>query len=1013
MPAAPALNQTDEAALRAMIEKLYAHWANKDVESYSGLWSVDSALLNRRREALQKEFTANEKIEVLTLNFARFKIEGNQAEVRVNLTFRLTNRAAKIVTETRHRLLECVLEANTWRIKREVGAEENLAAALAGTPAVTERDALLAANTDLVNETLGIALLDDSQRALSRQQPGRAMLALQLANELGTKIGTPLLVARSQYYVGEFLHTQGDYLGTLNSYQESLRILQAEKYAPGILATLNNIGTVQAELGDYEAALTAFQQSWRLLGTQRDVNLARVLTNLGSVYLSQGNYQQALHHLNQSIELSKSLSDPLRQSIALNSLARLYAEQGDDALAADAYEQALELRKIAKDQIGYADLLSNYGVFQARKGRYDEALKYYQQALESITETDKLRRARILQNIGDLYRRQKQFTAALKSYEESLALREASNSKEGLSFTLHGLAGLHAEQGRYEQAITLIERALSLAREVNNRELLWREYDTAGKIYDLTQKPAAARHAYDESIAVIEELRAQVVGGEQQQAQFFESKLSPFHGVMRILLAQQNLTAALGYAERSKARVLLDVLRGGRADIAKAMTPAEQEKEKVLQREIVSLNTQLYLTSIRKQSDPALVRELQSRLQKSRTNQQAFQAALYAAHPELKVQRGQTLDFDLPQVAGRLLDSQTALLEYVVTDDKTYLFALTQGAAKAGNVNLQLYEIAVDRGKLNTDVEEFRRQLATHEITFAAAAANLYERFVKPAAAQLKGKTKLVIVRDAGLWELPFQALKNEAGRFLIEDFAISYAPSLAALAEMTRVQQNRRQESRTPSVVAFGNPSFGATRGATVPIKVGFAPLPSTETEVNQLAKLYGSAQSKIYLGAEAREERLKAEAGNASVLHLATHGILNDASPMYSQIVLAQPDEKSSEDGMLEAWEVMKLDLQAQVAVLSACETGRGRIGAGEGVIGLTWAFFVAGAPASVVSQWKVDAESTSELMQEFHRNLQSQERKTKAESLRAAELKLLQNPKYRHPFFWASFSLIGEGN
>jgi CHAT domain-containing protein len=189
--------------------------------------------------------------------------------------------------------------------------------------------------------------------------------------------------------------------------------------------------------------------------------------------------------------------------------------------------------------------------------------------------------------------------------------------------------------------------------------------------------------------------------------------------------------------------------------------------------------------------------------------------------------------------------------------------------------------------------------------------------------------------------------------------------------------------------------------------------PLPSTQAEVMQLAALYGAQRSKVYVGAEAREERLKAEAGGAGVLHLATHAVLNDASPMYSQIVLAQPGEKSSEDGLLEAWEIMKLDLRTDLVVLSACETGRGRIGAGEGLIGLTWAFFVAGAPSTVVSQWKVDAESTAELMQEFHRRMRARQPSapTKAEALREAELKLLRNPKYRHPFYWASFSIIGE--
>ena len=154
----------------------------------------------------------------------------------------------------------------------------------------------------------------------------------------------------------------------------------------------------------------------------------------------------------------------------------------------------------------------------------------------------------------------------------------------------------------------------------------------------------------------------------------------------------------------------------------------------------------------------------------------------------------------------------------------------------------------------------------------------------------------------------------------------------------------------------------------------------------------------------------------GNFRTLHFATHGILDSNSPMYSHIVLST-DEKSSDDGLLEAWEIMGMDLTADLAVLSACETARGRTGVGEGVIGMSWAFFVAGCPTTVVSQWKVDSASTSELMIEFHRNLVSktpgpQPPWKKADALRKAMLTLMRNSKYKDPYYWAGFVVIGAG-
>ena len=163
------------------------------------------------------------------------------------------------------------------------------------------------------------------------------------------------------------------------------------------------------------------------------------------------------------------------------------------------------------------------------------------------------------------------------------------------------------------------------------------------------------------------------------------------------------------------------------------------------------------------------------------------------------------------------------------------------------------------------------------------------------------------------------------------------------------------------------------------------------------------------MYVGVEASEERAKAEADGSRILHFATHGIVNEASPMYSQLVLSTLGDK--EDGLLEAWEILNLDLNADLVVLSACETARGRVGAGEGMVGISWAFFVAGSPTTVVSQWKVESASTTELMLSFHRNLMKGD--SKAQALRSAALKLLGDSRYRHPFYWAGFVVIGDAN
>jgi CHAT domain-containing protein len=270
-----------------------------------------------------------------------------------------------------------------------------------------------------------------------------------------------------------------------------------------------------------------------------------------------------------------------------------------------------------------------------------------------------------------------------------------------------------------------------------------------------------------------------------------------------------------------------------------------------------------------------------------------------------------------------------------------------------------------------------------------------------------------VVVPDGAVWQVPFQALVAPSGRYLIEDVSLRYAPSLATLAEMARAPV--RSPSRSGNVLlAFGNPTIGADTAMRVratSLDESLGPLPDAGAQVQRLARLYGK-DGRVLIGSEATEDRAKTEAGRYQVLHLATHGVLDDRDPLYSHVLLAR-GPGSHEDGLLEAREVLDMSLSADLVVLSACETARGRVGAGEGVIGLSWAFFVAGVPRLVVSQWKVEASSTTELMVAFHTALRGDAATAPlpaAEALRRAELLLLRTPRYRHPFYWAGFVALG---
>jgi CHAT domain-containing protein len=529
-----------------------------------------------------------------------------------------------------------------------------------------------------------------------------------------------------------------------------------------------------------------------------------------------------------------------------------------------------------------------------------------------------------------------------------------------------------------------------------------------------------SHEALTSAIAQIKKMRAETAGGEEQLQLFFTDRLAPYQEMVELLISEKDFNQALWYSEQIKGRVLLDVLQSGKTEVRKAMTSDEQSREEALRNNLISLNKQFKQASTSR-PDPVKLEAIKSQLDKARLAYQDFQTTLYVNHPELKTKRGQVEPLTF-QEAGQLLPhSKSAILEFVVGEQATYLFVLTKNASGAPELHVHL--IKVKAKELGKKIRYFRQQLALRDLTFRPTSVDLYNLLLKPAEPQLQGKTEWILVPDQTLWELPFQALSPGKNRYLLEDCAIGYAPSLTVLREMMRPRKKNGDgtfANGRPVLFAMGNPVIRPetiNRTASLYRDTALGALPDAEREVKALQKLFGNTQSEVYVGSDAREDRFKAEAGKFQILHLATHGIFNENKPMYSHLLLS-PGEGGNEDGLLEAWEIAQMNLRADLAILSACETARGRVSAGEGVIGLSWAFFIAGVPSTVVSQWKVESASTTKLMVSFHR-LRTMAVAPAASSfrtirtLREAELRILHDPQTSHPFYWAGFIVVGNPN
>jgi CHAT domain-containing protein len=395
-------------------------------------------------------------------------------------------------------------------------------------------------------------------------------------------------------------------------------------------------------------------------------------------------------------------------------------------------------------------------------------------------------------------------------------------------------------------------------------------------------------------------------------------------------------------------------------------------------------------------------------LRDARIRAEAFRTSVYTAHPELRGQRSEAPAVGAPELAALVTDENAALVEFAVTPEATFVFVVTAGEPVATTV----HRLALSPDALQRLAADYVSALEGRDLGFRTAGRAVSRALLAPIESRLRGLTRLIVVPDGPVWDLPFQALMLADGRFVVERFAVTYATSLTALRE----QRARavRQDVRPRSVAAFGDPQIprGTAAGRNAIRADELAPLPAAAREVRALGRLYGTA-SRVWVGPDATEGRFKGEAGAYSIVHVATHGILNNDDPMSSHLLLAPSGEgPSAEDGRLQARELLGLGLDADLVVLSGCETAKGRTGRGEGVIGLTWALFIAGVPTTVVSQWQVESESTERLMSGLHQRLAATGATAPAEALRASAVSMLTSDQYRHPFYWAGFLVVGDG-
>jgi CHAT domain-containing protein/Tfp pilus assembly protein PilF len=821
-----------------------------------------------------------------------------------------------------------------------------------------------------------------------------AMDAFHQALDISTAAGDRVGQARAWNNLANACRNLGELEQGLDYLHRALNVFEEIGDDRRAAVVTNNIGLIYFNRGDYAQALEYNERGLRLnRAAGAESRLAASLDSRANIYRALGAYRPALENFQQALALRVKTGDVAGVMETTHNIGLVHLSQGDYELAIDAFKRGLRLNRELHDDSLEAEALLNIGAAAWRLGQADRAAANLRAGL-AISRARGLKslQAEATTDLGEIALAHQRHAEAVRLFEESLAISRSIPDEAGVSLVTIRLASVRLAQRQFGEASVLAEQALANTRLHDQPELLWQAQTVAGMAL-LGLGRASARTTLNDAIASIERLASQTTGGENLRQRFMDDKLSPYQELVAIDVQEQHLTEAEEIAERSKARVLAQLVRGGLADEDSVLTADERRARNRL-REAVGILTHQIDTTERRDgaARPALVDE---RTQ-AREALAAYETSLAAKHPELSRIRG-TLAPATGEQLARLLGPRRAALEYVVSERRTIGMLLRLDAGGRLDVTARVIPAgATDLERLST---RLRQRIAGRDLEFAADARAMYDLLLRPFPWEATAPETLIVVPDGPLWSVPFQALLGPSG-FVIETAAVSYAPSLTVLRDIVRLPPR----SGPPTLLAIGKADFGTSPGPSLPN------LPQAEAQVRQIAALYGPRRASVLVGAAATEAGFKRTAPQYSVLHLATHGILDESSPMYSHLVLTPDPDSPEDDGRLEAWELMRLHLSADLVVLAACDTARGQLLAGEGVIGTMWALLAAGARSMVVSQFPVEAGSASTLLTAFHRGIVSGTG-GKAADLRAAALQLLHTPKYSHPYYWAAFVLVGD--
>lgn len=839
---------------------------------------------------------------------------------------------------------------------------------------------------------------------------------------------------------------------------------QAAKIRPetgGKAESLSDAASIYRILGQPEKALNLANQTIEITEKTGDKVIQSIALNTaGNIYTSFGNQEKALLRFERALELSRQVGSRVDEAISLQNMGTLFSNSIEVEKALVFFKEAIKIWDEVGDLRGKLEALIGAGSGYVYLREFDKALEYYDQVvfIASKIGQPKAKVSGLLET-GYVFFLLGKNEKAMEYFQRGLDLSVTSNYKYGEAVALNKIGFVYTSSKDTEKALVYFNKAEEIAVLISEKRLEADIIYNKSVVYESLGQLEVALECIKKAVECSEKL---VMNLSSQQAKTsFVARANPYYQIHIDMLMQLNdkepakgyNVEALHVYELSKARTLLDLLQQGHINIKEGIDSHLFDKEKELT-QLVNKNTESLLKLLNTPTYSVEVKnKLEQQIHELDVELQQIQGKIRQANPRyVAIQKNRTLD--LGRIQKEVLDDETILLEYALGQNASFLWAITnksmnsyklpgkQQIEKAANQALVYYKTFFRPE--NESAEDKRENDAKEQ--FLIKNAKEFSQILLGAVANQLANKRVLVVPDGILQYIPFAALPDPSKTSkeyypLIVEHEVITIPSASTMGVLRSQFSERKPAPK--SIMVLADPILTATderlavnnnkkretlsknfdknldkkteqKNELSSTKRAFeggdlVRLVAAGDEARNIGQIYKDAT--IALGSKASlPTATSSEVSDYRILHFATHGFFNSFQPELSGVVLSLFDENGNEqEGYLSANHIYNSRLNADLVVLSACQTGLGKDIRGEGILGLTRGFMYAGAERVMFTIWSVNDKSTSVLITKFYTALK--EGSTPSLALRQAQISMWKDKKWSAPYYWAAFQIQGE--